>query len=87
MKNVFVQIIDDEKMVTLVSAASNAKQVKSELKDDMTKTQVAFKVGEVIAEAAKAKGITRVVFDRNKYRYHGRVKAVADGARKGGLEF
>ncbi len=87
LKNVFVQIIDDEKMVTLVSAASNAKQVKSELKDDMTKTQVAFKVGEVIAEAAKAKGITRVVFDRNKYRYHGRVKAVADGARKGGLEF
>ena len=87
MKNVFVQIIDDEKMVTLAAAASNSQNVKPKLREGMTKTEVAFKVGEVIAQIAKSNGVNRVVFDRNKYRYHGRVKAVADGARKGGLEF
>jgi len=87
LKNVFAQIIDDEKMVTLAAAASNSKSVKSETKEKVTKTEVALKVGEILAQMAKAKGIGRVVFDRNKYRYHGRIKAIADGARKGGLEF
>jgi len=87
LKNIFAQIVDDEKMVTLAAAASNSQNVKSELKKGMTKTEVALNVGEIIAQIAKSNGVDRVVFDRNKYRYHGRVKAVADGARKGGLEF
>ncbi|MEW5993288.1 MAG: 50S ribosomal protein L18 [Candidatus Zixiibacteriota bacterium] len=87
LKNVFAQLVNDEQMVTLVAAASNSKEIVSELKDGMKKTEVAFKVGELIARLAKGKGITRVVFDRNRNVYHGRVKAVAEGARKGGLEF
>ncbi|HWR82446.1 MAG TPA: 50S ribosomal protein L18 [Candidatus Deferrimicrobium sp.] len=87
LKNVFVQIIDDERSVTLAAAASNSKFVVPELKKGMTKTEVAFKVGEVLAQNAKAKGINRIVFDRNRYGYHGRIKAVAEGARKAGLEF
>ncbi len=87
LKNVFAQIVDDERMVTLAAAASNSQKVKSELKKGMTKTEVAFRVGEIIAQLAKSNGIGRVVFDRSKHPYHGRIKAVADGARKGGLEF
>lgn len=87
LKNIFSQIVDDEKMITLAAAASNSQNVKSKLKKGMTKTEVAFKVGEIIAQIAKSSGIDRVVFDRNKHRYHGRIKAIADGARKEGLEF
>jgi len=87
LKNIFVQIVDDEKAVTLVAAASNSKNVVAQLKDDMTKVDVARAVGEVLAAEAKAKGIETVVFDRNQFRYHGRIKAVADGARAGGLKF
>ena len=87
LKNVFVQIVDDENSVTLASAASNSKAVRDQLTDDQTKTDVAKKVGEVIASLAKEKGIEKVVFDRNVNRFHGRVKAVATGAREGGLTF
>ena len=87
LKNIFAQIVDDEKMVTLVAAASNSPNVRSSLKNGMTKTEVARTVGQIIAQEAKQKGIERVVFDRNKYQYHGRIKAVAEGARAGGLEF
>ena len=86
LKNIFVQVIDDEKAVTLAAAASNSKNVLEHLKDDMSKMDVAKKVGEIIAEEAKARGIETVVFDRNQYRYHGRIKAVAEGARAGGLK-
>lgn len=87
LNNIFAQIIDDEKKVTIIAAASNSKNVASHLKDDMSKTKVAIKVGEIIASEAKEKGIEVVVFDRNKHRYQGRVKALADGARKSGLKF
>lgn len=87
LKNVFVQIIDDEKMVTLAAAASNSKNVSEHIKSDMNKSQVSKKVGEVIAAEAKAKDIETVVFDRNQYQYRGRVKAMAEGAREGGLKF
>lgn len=87
LKNVYVQIIDDEKMATLVSAASNSKSLRPEVEKLKTKTDVALRVGEAIAEVAKEKGIETVVFDRNRFRFQGRVKAVADGARKGGLKF
>lgn len=87
LKNVYAQIINDEKKHTLVSAASNSKSVKTEIKDDATKTDVAKLVGQMIARIAKENGIETVVFDRNKCRFHGRVKALAEGAREGGLRF
>jgi len=87
LNNIFAQVIDDEKKVTIVAAASNSKNVASHLKDDMNKIKIAEKVGEIIALEAKGKGIEVVVFDRNEHRYHGRIKAVADGARKNGLKF
>jgi large subunit ribosomal protein L18 len=87
LKNIFAQLVDDERAVTIVAASSNSKNVSDQVKPDMSKTDVARKVGEILAAEAKAKGVEKVVFDRNMYRYHGRIKAVADGARKGGLEF
>ena len=86
LNNIFVQIIDDVNRVTLASAATNSKDVMAEFKDDMNKTKKAFVIGGVIAKVALEKGIEQVVFDKNVSRYHGRVKAVADGARKGGLK-
>lgn len=82
----FVQLIDDAKGVTLASAHSK-KVGTVEANDLKGKSAVAFAVGKELAEKAKAMGITQVVFDRAGFRYHGRVKAVADGARAGGLEF
>jgi large subunit ribosomal protein L18 len=87
LKNIYVQIIDDEKEITLVSASSVSKDVVSKVKKDMNKTQVAAKVGEIVAQGAREKGIETVVFDRNQNRYHGRVRAVADAAREAGLKF
>ena len=81
--NIYAQIIDDTKGITLVAASSLEKGFECE----GTKTDAAKKVGEVIAERAKAKGIDTVVFDRGGYLYHGRVKALAEGAREGGLNF
>ena len=81
--NIYAQVIDDTKGITLVSASSLEKNFEC----DGTKTDAAKKVGEVLAERAKAKGIDAVVFDRGGYLYHGRVKALAEGAREGGLNF
>lgn len=86
LKNVYAQVIDDINRVTIASAATNSKNVQSELESGMNKTQQAHKVGLIIARIAKEKGIEQVVFDKNISRYHGRVKAVADGAREGGLK-
>lgn len=79
-KQIYVQIINDEIASTLVSASSLGMET-------MPKKEQAAKVGEAVAAKAIAAGITEVVFDRNGYLYHGRVKEVADGARKGGLKF
>ena len=81
--NIYAQIIDDTKGITLVAASSLEKDFEC----DGTKTDAAKKVGEVLAERAKAKGIESIVFDRGGYLYHGRVKALAEGAREGGLQF
>lgn len=81
-KQIYAQVVDDSQGSTLVEATS-LKLDKAEV----NKSQVAEKVGEAIAQACVGKGIKQVVFDRNGYIYHGRVKALADGARKGGLEF
>lgn len=87
LKNINVQVIDDENHVTLVGLSSNSKVMMDVIKPSENKTAAAEKVGLKIAELAKAKGIESVVFDRNQYRFHGRVKALAEGARKGGLKF
>jgi large subunit ribosomal protein L18 len=87
LKNIFVQIVDDESRQTLVGVASNSKAMAGVIEAKDTKTAAAKKVGLKVAELAKEKGIAKVVFDRNQYRFHGRVKALADGAREGGLEF
>jgi len=87
LRNVFVQVIDDEKHATLVGLSSNSKEMKTLITDKDNRVAAAKKVGQRLAELAKEKGITSVVFDRNRYQFHGRVKAVADGAREGGLEF
>lgn len=80
--NVYVQLIDDSKGHTVAAASTKEPNVGGG-----TKTEEARKVGTLAAERAKSLGIQRVVFDRGGYRYHGRVKAVAEGARAGGLEF
>ena len=81
-KQIYAQVVDDSNGSTL-AVATSLKIDKAEA----NKSQVAEQVGAAIAEACKGKGITQVVFDRNGYIYHGRVKALADGARKGGLQF
>ena len=83
-KQISVQLIDDVKGVTLASATSMVKGI-ADAKE--TKTQKAGKVGEQIAKVALEKGISQVVFDRNGFLYHGRIKALAEAARKGGLKF
>ncbi|MFS8741302.1 50S ribosomal protein L18 [Synechococcus sp. WC10meta] len=81
LNHIYAQIIDDEKGETLVAESSLALKLKG------NKTEVARKVGLALAEKAIAKGIKQVAFDRGPYKYHGRVKALAEGAREGGLEF
>lgn len=85
-KGLFLQLVDDLKGVTLVSVSNKDLKAK-DAKTKGTKTDLSLELGKLIAEKAKAKKITTVVFDRSSYKYHGRVKAVADGAREGGLIF
>ena len=80
-KQIYAQIIDDENGRTLASASSLKMDAQG------TKKEIAARVGEVIAQAATAQGIESVVFDRNGYLYHGRIKELADAARNGGLKF
>jgi large subunit ribosomal protein L18 len=85
-KHIYVQIIDDQAGRTLAAASSLDPDLKTSLKTGAD-VDAAHAVGKLLAERAKAAGITEVVFDRGGYIYHGRVKAVADGAREGGLSF
>ena len=80
-RQIYAQVIDDISGTTLASASS----VKIE--DKVSKKEIAAKVGELIAQNAKQAGVERVAFDRNGYLYHGRIKELADAARKGGLKF
>ena len=84
-KNIYVQLIDDINKKTLVACSSKEKDIEE--KKDITKTVQAGLVGEKVAAKAKEKGIETIVFDRGGYLYHGRVKALAESARKGGLKF
>ncbi len=83
-KHIYAQVIDDDKGMTLAAASTMSESLK---KAEGKKSDLAKKVGEAVAAACKTANITAVVFDRNGYRYHGRIKAVADGAREGGLQF
>lgn len=85
-KQIYAQIIDDANGVTLVAASSIEKDLKGKLKTGAD-VEAAKVVGKLVAERALAAGVTRVVFDRGEYIYHGRVKALADGAREAGLDF
>src|SRR2546428_12189424 len=83
-KHVYAQLVDDARGVTLAGASDRSEGIHI---DGKGKTAKSFALGQLIAVKARERGITTVVFDRAGYQYHGRVKAVADGARKGGLEF
>lgn len=80
-KEIYAQLIDDKEGKTLASASSRAMNAKG------TKVEISAEVGKAIAEKAKAAGIESIVFDRNGFVYHGRIKALADGAREAGLKF
>ena len=88
IKNIEGQLVDDDSSRTLVGVSTLAEELKGfQGKSQMPKVEVAFEAGKLLADKAKAAGVERVIFDRAGYKYHGRVKAFADGARKGGLEF
>ena len=84
-KQIYVQLIDDIEGKTLLSTSSLEKGILE--KKEINKSEQARMVGELVAEEAKKKGIEEVVFDRSGYLYHGRIKELADAARKGGLKF
>ena len=86
LANISVQIIDDVRGHTLAAASSQEKDVRTSTKG-MRKTDVAKKVGALVAERAKRAGVSAVAFDRGSYKYHGRIKALADAAREAGLQF
>lgn len=86
LKNIYCQIIDDEHGRTLAAASSRDKGLRDDLQGKK-KTEVAAVVGTQLAERAKSAGVTKVAFDRGYYKFHGRIKALADAARAGGLEF
>ena len=84
-KQIYVQLVDDLNGVTLLSACSKEKEIAA--KTGIKKIEQAKLVGMLLATKCKEKGIERVVFDRSGYKYHGRLKSLADAARKGGLKF
>ncbi len=87
LRNVYAQVIDDSTGTTLVSVSNLSKADREQFKDLKGQTAKAKLVGKIAAQRAIEKKITQVVFDRNGYLYHGVVKAMADGAREGGLKF
>jgi len=86
LAEIYAQVIDDESGQTLASASSIDHELQVKM-DGLKKSEQARLVGMAVAERAKAKGVSKVVFDRGGYQYIGRIKALADGAREGGLDF
>jgi large subunit ribosomal protein L18 len=86
LSQIYAQVINDETGLTLISASSIDRDLRKNM-TGKTRTEQAEQVGKVVAERAKSQGIDQVIFDRAGYRYIGRVKALADGAREGGLQF
>lgn len=87
LNQIYVQVIDDVNKKTLVSGSSLSKEIADDIKKAKSKIEKSKIVGAFVAKKAVDAGITTVIFDRGTYRYHGRVKALADGAREGGLKF
>lgn len=87
LKYMYGQIVDDTQNKVLLGLSDISKTAREDVKKAKNKTEAAFVVGKLLAAEAKKKKISKVVFDRNGYLYHGRVKSFADGAREGGLEF
>jgi large subunit ribosomal protein L18 len=86
LNHIYAQVVDDVAGSTLAHCSTLAKDVKPQA-SDVNKSEAAKLVGKALAAQLKAKGITKIVFDRNGYLFHGRIKALAEGAREGGLEF
>ena len=86
LAEIYAQVIDDEQGVTLAAASTIDHELRGKV-EGLKKIEQAGLVGELVAQRAKGKGINQVVFDRGGYKYHGRVKALADGAREAGLKF
>jgi large subunit ribosomal protein L18 len=86
LSQIYAQVVDDGAGTTLAAASTLDEELKPRLQG-LSKVEQAKLVGQAIAERAKGRGLSKVVFDRGGYRYHGRVKALAEGAREGGLEF
>lgn len=86
-KHIYAQLVDDVNNVTLVSSSTLKKSLREKIDNNNPPIEKSKMVGQDIADGAKSKNIRKVVFDRNGYLYHGRVQAVADGARAGGLDF
>jgi large subunit ribosomal protein L18 len=88
LRNIEGQLVDDDSSRTLVGISTLAEELKGfKSKGQMPRVEMAFEAGKLLADKAKKAGVEKVIFDRAGYKYHGRVKAFADGARKGGLEF
>lgn len=86
-KQIYAQLVDDQGGKVLTGISSLNPELKKQLEENRGKIAMGKIVGKAVAKVAKDRGISKIVFDRNGYLYHGRVKAVADGAREGGLEF
>jgi large subunit ribosomal protein L18 len=87
LRHIYAQLIDDVSGITLTGISDLNPDLQGLIKDSDKKRDIAFKVGGAIAEIARKKGIDKIVFDRGGFQYRGRVRALADGARKGGLKF
>ena|SRR3990172_8453667 len=87
LNNIYAQLVDDVNGKTLFTVSTISKEVKGLLKDKKSKTEESKQVGKKLAEMAIERNIKKVVFDRNGYLFHGRIKAIADSAREAGLEF
>lgn len=85
-RHIYVQVIDDSQNLVLATATTQSKAAQAEL-GELKKTEQAKRIGRKVAELCKAKGVEKVVFDRNGYQYHGRVMALAAAAREAGLQF
>jgi large subunit ribosomal protein L18 len=86
LNHIYAQLVDDEKGITIVQVGSSGKEIAAQIAHKK-KSEISKIVGELLAEKAKEKGVSKVVFDRKGYLYHGRVKALADAARGKGLQF
>ena len=87
LTHIYAQLVDDVNSKTIVSASSTSKEIEDKIKGAKSKIDRSKEVGKLLGEKAKSANIEKVVFDRNGYLYHGRVKALAEGARESGLHF